>query len=364
MVAFHSMKRTWYLLVSIVLTLIIGYIVYRSVPDWREAGSVMISGKPLWFLGGLGFITIHMILRALRWGILLAPTKKKISLNNLFSLTLVKYVINIIPPRVGEIAGSVLLARKEKIPATSVIAASLFERVLDLLAVLMVFGFYLIFFAGFHVPSSERGREVFETIRMSTTIGLAAVALGLTALFLVLRSRRWHDRVPQIIKKHLLSFLDGLRALQSRSASAKAIILSVLIWLAISGQLWCFLRAYLDTFPITGVLLIVAVTVVGVAIPTPGGVGGFQFFMNLSLVHFFRPYLTGADPISQAAGISNGAYIVSMGPVILVGLILLHREGLSLSRAAELSAGPEEKAPVPSLPGGETTPLRTGDPGD
>jgi uncharacterized protein (TIRG00374 family) len=319
------MKRTWYLLGSLALTLIIGYIVYRSVPDWRQAGSVMISGNPLWFLGGLGFITIHMLLRALRWGILLSPAKKKISFKNLFSLTLVKYVINIIPPRVGEVAGSVLLARKEKMPVTSVIAASLFERILDLLAVLVMFSFYLVFFAGFHVPSSEKGQEIFETIRISTMIGLAATTLALIALFLVLRSRRWHDRVPQIIKGHLLSFLDGLRSLQSRSASMKTILLSLLIWISISCQLWCLIRAYLETFPATGVLLIVAVTVVGVAIPTPGGVGGFQFFMNLSLVHFFRSYLTGSDPVSQAAGISNGAYILSMGPVILVGLILLHR---------------------------------------
>lgn len=342
MVAFHAMKRSWYLVVSFALTLIIGYIVYRSVPDWRQAGSVMISGKPLWFLGGLGFITIHMILRAIRWGVLLTPAKKNISLKNLFSLTLVKYVINIIPPRMGEIAGSVLLARKEKIPATSVIAASLFERVLDLLAVLVMFSFYLVFFAGFHVPTSEKGREVFEIIRSSTIMGLAATALGLIVLFLVLRSRRWHGRVPKIIKKHVLSFLDGLRSLQSRSASAKAIILSILIWLSISGQLWFLIRAYLEAFPLTGVLLIVAVTVVGVAIPTPGGVGGFQFFMNLSLVHFFQPYLTGTDAISQAAGISNGAYIISMGPVILVGLILLHREGFSLSRAAELSVDSDQ----------------------
>lgn len=361
MVACHPMKRSGYLLISFALTLIIGYILYRSVPDWHQAGAIMISGNPLWFLGGIAFIALHMILRALRWGILLSPTKKKISLNHLVSLTLVKYVINIIPPRVGEIAGSVLLARKEKIPATSVIAASLFERILDLLAVLAIFSFYLIFFAGYHVPSSDRGREVFETIRVSTSIGLVATLLGLIALFLVLRSRRWHDRVPKIIRKHLLSFLDGLRALQSRSASAKTILLSLLIWIAISGQLWCLIRAYLDTFPITGVLLIVAVTVVGVAIPTPGGVGGFQFFMNLSLVHFFRPYLTGTDAISQAAGISNGAYIVSMGPVILVGLILLHREGLSLGRVTELSADQEKKIPSQIIPGEETPPSGAGD---
>jgi hypothetical protein len=97
------------------------------------------------------------------------------------------------------------------------------------------------------------------------------------------------------------------------------------------------LRAYLEAFPITGVLLIATVTVVGVAIPTPGGVGGFQFFMNLSLINFFRPYLSDNDAVSQAAGISNGAYIVSMVPVILAGLILLHRERLSFGRAAKLT---------------------------
>jgi len=119
-----------------------------------------------------------------------------------------------------------------------------------------------------------------------------------------------------------------LRAMQSRSAVAETILLSFLIWLAITAQLWCLVRAYLDAFPVSGTILIVAVTVVGVAIPTPGGVGGFQFFMNLSLIHFFRPYLTAADAESQAAGISNGAYIVSMVPVILVGLVLLQRQGI------------------------------------
>jgi hypothetical protein len=86
--------------------------------------------------------------------------------------------------------------------------------------------------------------------------------------------------------------------------------------------------------------------------------------MNLSLVNFFRPYLAGTDAASQAAGISNGAYIVSMGPVILVGLILLHREGLSLSRAAALSADLEKRPNARIIPGAETTPSGTGDPGD
>ena len=151
------MKRTWRFIVSLGLTAVIGYILYRSVPDWRQDGSVMISGNLLWFLAGLGFVALHMLLRALRWRTLLVPVKRGISSKRLLSMTLVKYVINIIPPRVGEIAASILLAKKENIPAPAVIASSMFERILDLLAVMVLFSFYLVFLAGYHVPASERG---------------------------------------------------------------------------------------------------------------------------------------------------------------------------------------------------------------
>jgi len=325
------MKQTWSLAISIALTAVIGYILYRSVPDWGQAASIMISARPLWLLAGICFVGLHMLMRSLRWGVLLAPVKNTIPLKSLFSLTIIKYVINVIPPRLGEIAGSVLLARKEKIPSSSVIASSLFERVLDALAVLAIFGFYLVFCAGWYMPTSSRGREIFATIRTSTMVGMAAIAMLLILLGFVLHSRRWHDRVPEILRKHVLSFADGLRSIQSRSAAIKVGILSILIWLAISAQLWCFTRAYLAVFPFTGALFIMAITVVGVAIPTPGGVGGFQFFMVVGLIHFFRSYLPGTDPESQAAGISNGVYLMCMGPVILLGLVLLHREGISLS---------------------------------
>jgi hypothetical protein len=95
--------------------------------------------------------------------------------------------------------------------------------------------------------------------------------------------------------------------------------------------------AYLGTFPFAGALLIMALTVIGVAIPTPGGVGGFQFFMDLALVNFFAGYLSAQDPRSQAAGISNGCYVMSMVPVFAVGLYFLNREGLTLAKLSQLS---------------------------
>ena len=343
-VACRAMSRIWHLLISLGLTIVIGYLIYRGVPDWGEATQVMLRANPLWIGAGLVFISLHMLLRAERWGVLLQPAKAGISRKNLVSLTLVKYAVNVIPPRVGEVAASLVLARKERIPAASVIAASVLERVLDMITVIVIFGFYMVFFAQSYLPNSQRGEEIVLAVRRHSVVVLAVASLGIAVLMLLLRSTKWHRHIPGPIRRMVLHFADGFRALHSGSAVAKVVVLSVAIWLVITAQLWCLVLAYLDAFPFAGALLIMALTVIGVAIPTPGGVGGFQFFMDLALVNFFARYLSVQDTHSQAAGISNGCYIVSMVPVFAVGLWFLNREGLTLARLAQLTRDADSAA--------------------
>jgi hypothetical protein len=59
--------------------------------------------------------------------------------------------------------------------------------------------------------------------------------------------------------------------------------------------------------------------------------------MDLALVNFFARYLSTQYPQSEAAGISNGSYLVSMIPVILIGLYFLNREGLSFGSVSRLA---------------------------
>ena len=331
------MKKRYQLLISLALTLLIGFIIYRSVPNWGEAWSVMIQGQPGFLLAGFSCTMLHMILRATRWGVLLSPVKRHIAFNNLFSMTLIKYLINVIPPRAGEVVASVLLARKEDVPAVSVIGASLLERILDMLTVVLIFLFYLSFFSHLHAPSSERGHTIMLAIQSYSEKGFVVPCLGLIFLFLSLRHSGWLNWLPAVIRRHLVPFLEGFRALQRGRALFKVTGLSLAIWLIIACQLWFMTLAYLNGFPFLGAIFLMAITVVGVAIPTPGGVGGFQFFMNLGLVNFFTRYLSQQDPNSQAAGISNGCYFVSMIPVILVGLVFMNREGLSFRKISQLT---------------------------
>jgi uncharacterized protein (TIRG00374 family) len=343
------MKKAGQVSVSLGLTLLIGYIFYRAVPDWGHALSVMLQGRPLFLLVGLGFSLLHMVLRAIRWGVLLAPVKRRIAFQHLLSLTLVKYVINIIPPRTGEVVASILLARKEKISAASVIAASLLERILDTGTVVVMFGVYLVSFSQWYPPASERGTRILQAVRGFSTKGFLVLCILFLLLALLLRNAHWIERIPPRIRRYIFLFLEGFRALQQGGALAKTLALSVAIWLVITAQVWFMVQAYLAHFPFTGSLFLMCITVVGIAIPTPGGVGGYQIFMNVALVNFFSKYLSVSDPNSQAAGISNGCYIVSMMPVILIGLAFLYREGLSLGRISQISEQEEkQRHPVDS----------------
>lgn len=188
------MKRTVQIGISLALTAAIGYLVCRGVPDWGQALRVMLRGRPLMLLAGI--LLVHMLLRALRWGVLLSPVRRGVSFRNLFSLTVVKYVVNIIPPRTGEVAASVVLTRKEAVPVASVIAASLLEWILNMMAVLFLFGVHVVAFARLYTPASQRGRDILPSAQGNSLKGLSILAIGFVMLAVLPRNPRSTARIP------------------------------------------------------------------------------------------------------------------------------------------------------------------------
>jgi uncharacterized protein (TIRG00374 family) len=324
------------LIISVGLTVLIGYFLYRDVPDWRKSFKWMIQGNLLWILAGAFFEFLHIYFRAARWGALLSTAKPNIRFKNLFSLTLIKYVINVIPPRSGEFAASILLARKENISSATVIAASVFERILDLFSVFMLFTIYLVSWGSRVVGNTEGGAAIILRIRDYSIKGLIVFVIGLAVLLILLRNAHWAARIPSKIRIPMMGFLEGFRALQSHGDMLRVVLFSIAVWLCITLQTWFFVSAYIKTFPLIGATLIVVMTAVGVAIPTPAGVGGYQYFMSLALINFFGRLLSPVDPHSQAAGISNACYLISVIPIFIAGLIFLSREGLSFGRISSL----------------------------
>jgi uncharacterized protein (TIRG00374 family) len=321
-------RKSLHLSVSVGIMVLLLFVMYFQVPDWQHAWTVMLKANAFFLILACASVVLHMLIRALRWGVLLSPAKQRISLKTLFSMTVLKYVVNLIPPRAGEIAASVLLAKRERLSTAQVLATSVLERILDLLTLIVVAALYFVLFAHYHLPKSEEGREILVAVQHYSVKAFAVSGIVLVILWILLR-RRWWSFESTGIQRFLCQFLEGFRALHQAGTLVRAVLLSIGVWSAIALQTWFTMRAYMENFPYAGSLLLMTITAVGVAIPTPGGIGGFHYFTSQGLVHFFFEYMSPSDPYSQAAGISNGAYLVRMLPLFVIVLILISKEGLS-----------------------------------
>jgi uncharacterized membrane protein YbhN (UPF0104 family) len=70
---------------------------------------------------------------------------------------------------------------------------------------------------------------------------------------------------------------------------------------------------------------------VGVAVPTPGQIGGFHAAYQIAVTTFF------AVPVDRAVSAAIVLHAISFLPVLLVGLVLMAREGLTFAGARQLA---------------------------
>jgi glycosyltransferase 2 family protein len=129
------------------------------------------------------------------------------------------------------------------------------------------------------------------------------------------------------------AFADGLAIVRQPIRLLLALIFSLPLWLSIASGIWAATHAFNMELPFAGAFLIQALLVIGVAVPTPGAIGGFHYFYKLGMTTFY-----GA-PVDRAVGAAIVLHAVSFVPVAIVGLILLAQEGLSLSRVGSLTRG-------------------------
>jgi uncharacterized protein (TIRG00374 family) len=143
------------------------------------------------------------------------------------------------------------------------------------------------------------------------------------------------EKIGARIEAILLSFLDGLGALGTRRDVAVVAAASLALWLLIAAQVWMTLLAFDLVLPYPVAFFVIAWAILGLAIPTPGGVGGYHTAVAYSLTGFY------AVPRETAAAFALVSHALSFVPVTLLGLAFLLGGGLSLKTLRE--AGRKEE---------------------
>ncbi len=322
------------------------WLFFRGV-DWHELGASLRAADAR-LLGGVVLTTLATYLaRAWRWGSLLSPLVK-VPLGRLFSATIVGFMAGLFVPRAGEVLRPYLIGRRYQVPFSAAFASIIIERLADLITVLFLFSLYLLVLPA---PAEQTSGPLIGLLKLGGALtGVLALAIAgvLAALHVhVDKTLRVLDRFlvrlparfATALRRGLASFAEGLAVLHSPASHLLTIFgQSLLVWLSIAVGISWNNAAFGIALPFHSTFLIIAFLTVGVSLPTPGMVGGFHEAYKLALTEVYGV----AIPPAVAAGIAMH-FLVNV-PVLVLGLALLGREGLSLGQVAEIS---EEPGPSP-----------------
>jgi uncharacterized protein (TIRG00374 family) len=168
------------LLVGALLAVLLLAVVFRGT-DWAALGQALRQARPVPLLGLILMTVVIYALRAWRWGLLLAPLGR-VRFKDLFSATFVGFASGLLIPRAQEIMRPWLVSRRYPIPLSAGFATVILERLVDLITVLVLFGFYLFVLPTPAVQLAGPGMDAIKAAGAATAVVAGVVLVLLLAL--------------------------------------------------------------------------------------------------------------------------------------------------------------------------------------
>ena len=331
-----------YLRTAVVIGLTVGLLAFflRSA-DLASVWAQIRRARLDLVTAAFGAVAVSYVVRVRRWQRLLAPIGR-VGFAPAARATAIGFAITaVLPGRLGEVLRPYLLARRERLSASAALATIVLERLLDVIAVAFLFGVFLLFFSG---DLQQADPQVLTAL---TVGGLVAAIGATTVLALIVVAAYAPDRVAGVVAqverrlpqrvgaaagRFIIRFSAGLGIARQPGRFIRAFAWSFPVWLSVCVSAWCVCQAFGIALPPGGSLLLMMLMVLGVSVPTPAGVGGFHAAFQVGVTSFY------AAPVDAAVGAALVLHALSFGPVTLLGIVWMARDGLTLRSAVDLAS--------------------------
>ncbi|MFH1567279.1 MAG: lysylphosphatidylglycerol synthase transmembrane domain-containing protein [Gemmatimonadota bacterium] len=324
----RHLKSLARLLLSLGLMGLFLYWAFRGTPTdqlWQA-----IAHAPLGWVAAMVVTTLcTVVIRAWRWTVLLRPFAPQVRTGDAVLALAICYAANlVIPiPRSGEAARALSLGWSRGAAIGSTLATVVVERIIDVVSLVLIVGLAVALLRG-------RLEEAYPWIGPGALLALGASLGLLVCLFLTYlyreRALALVQRVVSPLSERLAvrlvalldTFVGGLAALHDRPAYLGIILSSALLNLGYGLIIYEAILAYdLDVsheLGATASVVVLAVSSIGVMVPTPGGTGSYHLLFSQSLMLFGVPGTTALACATVVHAMANLTYLAIGGPAFLI----------------------------------------------
>ena len=331
------MKTARHLIIGLVITAAALYYTLRNV-SFDDLANSFKTVDYIYIVPAVAIMMLSYLFRAFRWKILMAPMKK-VPVTGLFSPLMVGFMANILPARAGEFIRAYLLGKKYNIPFSGAFASIVVERLFDVVALLLMFAWILVFNAEIFATDVTLSGISLETLAIrfgELSVVLVTALVGFIYMMVTHKEKlmkfihwftrhlpeKWQDKIEYLVEE----FSVGCQVVKDPLALFKITFYTVLVWGAIVATYYPFYLAYdLSNKSIESMVVVtVLVCVFIVVLPTPAFLGSFNMAILVGLHDIMQE--------QEVTAVSFGMVVwaVNFGILILVGLYFVLHDHLSV----------------------------------
>jgi uncharacterized protein (TIRG00374 family) len=340
----YSLNKIRQLALGLIIAFSALYYTIRNV-SVNEVLASFAAIDYVYLIPSLLIILSSYVVHAFRWQILLLPLAK-IPVAQLFSPIMVGAMGNILPGRPGEILRAWLLGKKLDLPVSGILASILIERLFDLVILLLLFTWILLFhaevfsaqiqYSGLSVEAMAKGfGQVTGGLLLVLGIFIYCTVFHKDVLkkFIGKRMGKWQGKTELMID----NFSLGLQSIRNPMSLLKVTGYSILENAANIFAFYPLYWAYnLQDKSLTSLLiLMVVVTIIIVALPTPAFLGSFNAGVLIAL------HEMGNESEVVAVGFGMVSWTLNFVVIFIAGLFFILRDQLTFGQL--LKAGDQAK---------------------
>lgn len=288
--------------------------------DWNTIIEDLSEANYIYLIPAIIFLLFSHFIRALRWKILMQPLGYNPGTTNTFLAVLIGYWANLAVPRLGEVLKCTALARYEKLPADKLVGTIVAERAIDVVCLLLLLlltvalqydiigAFTIRTLSGFFTRTTG---ELSVLKLAGILLLLILISIGLIIFF-----RRSQNKLAGKLKKLIAGVWQGLVSIRYIRRKWTFFLHSALIWFfyLLSTYMGFFAMQGLAQYGLGGALSALSFGSLGMIIPSPGGIGSFQYATQQVMMLY---------GVSAEKGLSLGMliWLAQTGVIIVVGTI-------------------------------------------